>query len=74
MKTDALNVVRPSAARLDVHKMLPIIYMVLKNSRPHNDRIADYEALIVKRNEPLWIRMLRRYDYVEPLDAELEAA
>ena len=56
------------------HKMLRIIYVVLKNGRPYYDHTADYEALMVKRNAPRWIRMLRRYGYVEPVDAELKAA
>ena len=46
--------------------MLRIIYVVLKTGRPYYDRTADYEALMVKRNAPRWIRMLRRYGYIEP--------
>ena len=34
------------------HKMLRIIYVVLKNGRPYYDRTADYEALMVKRKRP----------------------
>jgi transposase len=56
------------------HKMLRIIYVVLKTGRPYYDRTADYDALMVKRNAPRWIRMLRRYGYIEPVDAELKAA
>ena len=29
---------------------------------------------MVKRNAPRWIRMLRRYGYIEPVDPELKAA
>ena len=54
--------------------MLRIVYVVLKNARPYYDRTADYDAPTVKRNAPRWIRMLRRYGYVEPVDAELKAA
>ena len=43
-------------------------------SRPYYDRTADCEALMVKRNAPRWIRMLRRYGYIEPVDVELTAA
>ena len=32
------------------HKMLRIIYVVLKTGRPYYDRTADYDALMVKRN------------------------
>ena len=56
------------------HKMLRIIYVVLKTRRPYYDRTADYDALMVKRNAPRWIRMLRRYGYIVPVDAELKAA
>ena len=56
------------------HKMLRIIYVVLKTGRPYYDRTADYDALMVKRNAPRWIRMLRRYGYIEPVDAQLKAA
>ena len=38
------------------------------------DRTADYDALMVKRNAPRWIRMLRRYGYIVPVDADLKAA
>ena len=37
-------------------------------------KLLEREALMVKRNAPRWIRMLRRYGYVEPVDAELKAA
>ena len=51
------------------HKMLRIVYVVLKTATPYYDRTADYEALMVKRNAPRWIRMLRRYGYVAPVNA-----
>ena len=56
------------------HKMLRIIYVVLKTTRPYYDRAADYEALIVKRNAPRWIRMLRRYGYIAPGNAQPKPA
>lgn len=48
------------------HKMLRVIYVVLREGRPYHDPEADYEALMVSRNAPRWIRMLRRYGYLEP--------
>ena len=33
-------------------------------AEPYYDRTADYEALMVKRNAPRWIRMLHRYGYI----------
>ena len=56
------------------HKMLRIVYAVPKNARPYYDRTADYDAPTVERNAPRWIRMLRRYGYIEPVDAEPKAA
>ena len=56
------------------HKLLRIIYVVLKTAKPYYDRTADYEALMVKRNAPRWIRMLRRYGYIVPDEPELKAA
>ena len=40
------------------HKMLRIIFAVLKTSKPYLDRVVDYEALSVQRNAPRWIKML----------------
>ena len=34
------------------------------------DCTADYEELLVKRNAPRWIRMLLRYGYITPSDAQ----
>ena len=56
------------------HKMLRIVYVVLKTARPYYDRTADYEALLVKRNAPRWIRMLRRYGYIAPVNAQSKPA
>ena len=36
-----------------VTKMLRIIYVVLKTSRPYYDRTADYDALMVKQRPTL---------------------
>ena len=43
------------------HKMLRIIYVVLKIGRPYQDRTADYDALMGKPNAPRWIRLLHPY-------------
>ena len=55
------------------HKMPRIVYVVLKTGRPYYNRTADYDALVVKRNAPYWIRMLRRSGHIEPRSAELKA-
>ena len=48
------------------HKLLRVIYVVLRDERPYHDPEADYEALMVNRNAPRWIRMLRRHGFLEP--------
>ena len=37
------------------HKMLRIVFAVLKNGTPYRDRAVDYEALSVQRNTPRWM-------------------
>jgi transposase len=46
------------------HKILRVIYSVLKNKRPYYDPEVDYEALMVQRNAPRWINALRKYGYL----------
>lgn len=45
------------------HKMLRVIYSMLKNNRPYYDPEVDYEALMVQRNAPRWIKALKKYGY-----------
>ena len=53
------------------HKLLRVLYVVLRDARPYHDPEADYEALMVRRNAPRWIRMLHRYGLIgyEPATA-----
>jgi len=46
------------------HKMLRIIFAVIKNKTPYHDRSVDYEALSVQRNAPRWIKMLIKHGYM----------
>ena len=43
------------------HKMLRAIYHMLKNGELYRDPETDYEALMVRRNAPRWIRMMRKH-------------
>lgn len=43
------------------HKLLRVIHSVLKNDTPYRDPQTDYEAIMVKRNAPRWVRMLKKY-------------
>lgn len=46
------------------HKMLRIIWAMLRRNEPYRDATVDYEALSVRRNAPRWIRALKRYGYL----------
>ncbi len=48
------------------HKMLRIAYQMLRTGRPYHDPETDYEALMVKRNAPRWIRMLEQHGFMLP--------
>ena len=49
------------------HKLLRVIHAVRKSGAPYIDPEADYEALLVKRNAPRWIRMLKKHGEIEVL-------
>jgi transposase len=46
------------------HKMLRIIFCMLLRGQPYRDSATDYQALVVKRNAPRWIKALRRYGFL----------
>ena len=48
------------------HKLLRILYRMLATGQPYRDPHTDYEALLVKRNAPRWIKMLEKYGYPTP--------
>ncbi len=43
------------------HKMIRVIWCVLKNGVFYIDPETDYEAAMVQRNAPRWIRMLKKH-------------
>ena len=47
------------------HKLLRVIHSVLGNDRPYTDPGIDYEHLVVARNAPRWIRMLKQHGFLE---------
>jgi len=51
------------------HKLLRVIYCVLSSNVPYRDPETDYEALMVKRNAPRWIKMLKKYR-IDPATGE----
>ena len=46
-----------------------MIHSVLRNDRPYTDPGIDYQRLVVERNAPRWLRMLRQYGFVEEAQA-----
>lgn len=46
------------------HKMLRIIFAILKNNTAYHDRAVDYEALSVQKNAPRWLKMLKKYGFL----------
>ena len=46
------------------HKMLRIVFAILKSEKSYQDKAVDYEALSVKRNAPRWLKMLIKHGYV----------
>ena len=46
------------------HKLLRVIYALLKHQQPYRDPGIDYEALIVQKNAPRWIQALKKYGYL----------
>ena len=48
------------------HKLLRILYRMLATHTPYRDPHTDYEALMVKRNAPRWLKMLEKYGYHTP--------
>jgi hypothetical protein len=50
------------------HKMLRIIFIMLKNKELYKDKVVNYEEIIVKRNAPRWIRALLTFGYLVKSD------
>lgn len=48
------------------HKMLRIIFAMLKTGKPYQDKAVDYEALSVQRNAPRWMKMLLKHGFIAP--------
>ena len=43
------------------HKLLRVVYAVLRDGKPYRDPGIDYAKLVVDRNAPRWLRDLKRY-------------
>lgn len=47
------------------HKLIRVIYSILKQRLPYIDPETDYEALMVRRNAPGWLQKLKQYGYLD---------
>lgn len=43
------------------HKILEVIFVLIKKKEPYRDPKIDYEALMVQRNAPRWINKLKKF-------------
>ena len=46
------------------HKILRIIFTLLRDLTPYHDPAVGYEELMVKRNAPRWIKALKNFGYL----------
>ena len=46
------------------HKIMRISYTLLKNVKAYRDPDVDYEALVIKKNAPRWIKALQKFGYI----------
>jgi transposase len=46
------------------HKILEIIFTIIKRKEPYRDSTVDYEALTVMKNAPRWIKALQKFGYL----------
>ena len=46
------------------HKILRVIFSMLKNNQPYYDPGIDYESLVVHRNAPRWLKALEKHGYL----------
>jgi hypothetical protein len=44
------------------HKMLRIVFAILRKKETYKDFTVNYEEVMVKRNAPRWIKALLKYD------------
>ncbi|MEM7422019.1 MAG: IS110 family transposase [Pseudomonadota bacterium] len=46
------------------HKMLRTIFFIISRGECYRDNAVDYQEMLVKRNAPRWIRMLKQYGFI----------
>lgn len=46
------------------HKIIKIVHVMLSRKVPYQDKSADYEALLVRRNRSRWIKALKKFGHL----------
>lgn len=46
------------------HKIVEVVFTMLKKKVPYRDSTIDYEQIVVDRNAPRWIKALKKYGYL----------
>jgi transposase len=46
------------------HKVLEVVFLLIKTKVPYQDSSVNYEEIVVKRNAPRWIKALIKYGYL----------
>jgi transposase len=46
------------------HKMLKIVFVLISRGDYYRDATLNYEALLIERNAPRWMKMLKKYGYI----------
>ena len=52
------------------HKILRVIFSVLKNKQGYQDPGVDYAQLVVNKNSARWLKMLKEYGYLSSSQGE----
>ena len=52
------------------HKILRVVYSLLKNGRAYIDPDVDYESIVVERNAPRWIQALKKFGHWPKVEAK----
>lgn len=47
------------------HKILRVVYVVLKNQKPYHDPEITYDEIVVKRNASRWMKKLEEHGYLK---------
>jgi transposase len=48
------------------HKLLRTVFMVIKTKKPYKDTSVDYSKLLLKRNLPRWVKMAKKFNFLQP--------